>query len=792
MNQASTFNPTQEERHSSFQRFIAQRQKAPTTDAPVTLPGILFITSYPPRECGIATYSQDLMKAMTNKFKDSFSMMVCALESGNHVHDYPEEVKYTLDTGNPDQYLELARSINANKSIQSVVLQHEFGFFQQAGTNVLLQFLCTLSKPTILVFHTVLPNPNGDLKWEVQRIVAACDSIIVMTQNAAQILVEDYQVAPHKIEVIAHGTHLVPHLNKGILKEKYGLSGKKVLATFGLLGSGKAIETTLNALPAVIAEHPDTIFLLIGKTHPGVVKAEGETYRTMLEEKVMALQLQHHVRFINRYLPLADLLEYLQLTDIYLFTSKDPNQAVSGTFSYALSCGCPIISTPIPHAKEVLNPNNGIIIEFQSSTQLAAAVNRLMSDDHLRNAFISNTLQQILPTAWENSAIAHAKLLQKVGGQVPPVTKPAVPPHRFTTEAPTRHISLQYRRPEINLEHVKKMTTEFGMLQFSIINQPDMNSGYTLDDNARALIALVMHYEHSQDPADLPYIETYLNFIRFCQLPAGDFENYVDIEGQFTAQNRETNLSDSNGRALWALGFLVSKSAILPSHLVETASTLLEQSTSWLATTHSTRSMAFAIKGLYLYNQHHHSASITAHITTLANRLVQMYLHESEPEWQWFEAYMTYGNAILPEALLCAYQETGSPLYQEIARQSFDFLLTVTFKGTEINVISNQSWLQKGATPAKYGEQPIDVAYTILALERFYAVFEEKQYAQKMTAAFNWFLGKNHLHQIVYNPCTGGCYDGLEQYHVNLNQGAESTLSYLMARLVLAKFSGKS
>jgi len=752
-----------------------------------SLPEILFLTSYPPRECGIATYSQDLLSALENKFSDSFSLKVCALESGRTNDVYPDEVKYILDTNDAANYTALVHSINADRQLELVLVQHEFGFFEQAGEAAFLQFLYGLTKPIVLVFHTVLPNPDESLKANIRHIVAACASIVVMTKNAAKVLQNNYGIPQDKICVIPHGTHLVPHLNKEVLKTKYGISGRKVLSTFGLLSSGKSIETTLNALPAIIDINPDVLFLVIGKTHPGVVKSEGEKYRTMLEEKVESLKLQHHVKFINRYLPLQDLLEYLQLTDIYLFTSKDPNQAVSGTFSYAMSCGCPIISTPIPHAQEVLREDTGIIIDFQNSQQLAAGVNRLMSDEALRTDFSTSTLQRIVPTAWENAAIAHALLLQKIAGDAPgesALTKlNGVVLQQ--TDQPEKRISLNYRLPAINLDHVKKMTTDFGMIQFSNINQPDLGSGYTLDDNARALVAVVMHYELTGDAEDLLFIKTYVDFIKFCQQPNGQFLNYVDCDKKFTTQNEETNLADSNGRAIWSLGYLVSKRTILPEAFIKTAEAVLQGFLPNIKKMHSTRAMAFALKGLYYYNLEKKSPENILIIKMLANRLVQMYRHESEQDWQWYESYLTYGNSILPEAMLCAWLATGETVYKEIAKTSFDFLLSLTFKNDNIKVISNRSWLQKGKKAAEHGEQPIDVAYTILALRKFYDVFLDESYSRKLATAFSWFLGNNHLHQIIYNPCTGGCYDGLEESHVNLNQGAESTLSYLMARLIV-------
>ncbi|MFM9945557.1 MAG: glycosyltransferase, partial [Bacteroidia bacterium] len=633
-------------------------------------PEILFITSYPPRECGIANYSQDLVKALKNKFKDSFAINVCALESGNVNHLYPPEVKYILDTNFFPAYHTLAKAINSNKLVKIVLVQHEFGFYEK-NENDFLNFLKNVTKPKMVVFHTVLPRPDEALTLKVKNIVAACESIVVMTNSSKQILISDYDVADNKITVIAHGTHLVPHLDKDFLKEKYGMSGRKVLSTFGLLSSGKGIETTLGALSAIVKKNPNTLFLIIGKTHPGVVSSEGEIYRSYLESKVEEMDLYNHVKFINRYIQLPDLLEYLQLTDIYLFTSRDPNQAVSGTFSYAVSCGCPIISTPIPHAREVLKNDAGTIIDFDNSHQLTEAVNTLLNDDELRKNTSSNGLHLIAPSAWENAAIAHAMLFEKMAdGQ----------------------ISLNYTLPPINLDHLIKMTTNVGMIQFSKINKPDIESGYTLDDNARAMIALCMHYELTGEEDNINYLNTYLNFIKYCQQDDGSFLNYVDAGENFTLQNNE-NLSDANGRAIWALGFLISKRNILPAEMVASAEDAMVQLLPHISSMHSTRAMAFAIKGLYYFNTETKATSISNLINTLANRLVQMYRHESETGWEWYESYLTYANSLLPEAMLYAWLETGDINFKETAKASFDFLLTLTFKGKGIKVISNKSWL---------------------------------------------------------------------------------------------------
>ncbi|MBF0107089.1 MAG: glycosyltransferase [Deltaproteobacteria bacterium] len=733
------------------------------------MPEILFITSYPPRECGIATYSQDLIHAIDNKFGQSFLLRMCALETKDEKFNYDDgKVTCVLDTSDSAGFLNLSNKINQNERIKIVIIQHEFGFFKLSQKNDFLNFLQQLKKPVILVFHTVLPRPDEAFKTMVGALANACKFVVVMTETSKGVLSQDYEIPLHKIEVIAHGTHLVSNNNMAFLKNKYGLTGRRVLSTFGLLNPGKGIETSIEALPAIVNTNPEVLFLVIGKTHPGVIKSEGEKYRCMLEAKVLSLNLEKHVKFVNQYLPLPVLMEYLRLTDIYLFTSKDPHQAVSGTFSYAMSCGCPIVSTPIPQAREMLDEHTGIIIEFQHSGQLAAGVIKLLGDDLLRKNISINTLHKIAPTAWQNSAIAHVLIFIEVLGP---------------------DFSLQYTPPVLNLDHIKQLTTVFGMIQFSKINLPDINSGYTLDDNARALIALCMHYELTHDEADLDLMNIYLNFIKYCVQPDETFLNYVDKDKNFSPQNSETNLEDSRGRAIWALGFLISKKDLIPLEMTKTAQGLIKISLQHIEEMYSTRAMAYNIKGLFYYHQKHESPLVMGQIEILADRLAAMFDHESGNNWNWFENYMTYANSILPEAMLLAWLSVKKTRYLEIAKKSFEFLLSQTFANNQIKVISNQTWLSKGGTREQHGEQPIDVSYTILALDTFYRTFKDKVYLDKLKIAFNWFVGHNHLNRIIYNPCTGGCYDGLEEHQVNLNQGAESSVSYLMARMVVEKYS---
>lgn len=757
--------------HSKIDKDKIQKLSKKLKKPKPQLSEVIFLTSYPPRECGIATYSKDLESALSEKFGQSFTLKICPLESNREQHKYPKGIEHVLNTNNALDFHKVSNRINSDPNVGLVLIQHEFGLFKDSK-NAFLEFLEFLDKPIAITFHTILPEPTPELKQNVQRMSSLSDAIIVMTQTSAEILTQTYSVRAEKITVVPHGTHLVLYENKDSLKEKYGLSGKKVLSTFGLLGPGKSIETTLLALPSIIAEFPKTIFLIIGRTHPTIVKEEGEIYRDFLEAKIHELGIKDQVRFVNEFVPLDALLEYLQLTDIYLFTSKDPYQAVSGTFSYALSCGCPVISTPIPHVLEVLQNEAGIVFDFEDSGQLGKAVVQLLENDEARQRLSLNGLNTSATSAWENAAIAHAKIFEMLA----------------------KGIRLEYRKPEIDFKHVKKMTTEVGMIQFSNINRPDLESGYTLDDNARALIAVCQHYQLTGNASNLKYIKIYFKFIQSCFRYDGKFLNYVDKHCQLTEQNNSENLEDACGRAIWALGYLLSVAQQFPEAyrgIEDRARFIFEEAIKEMEGVHSPRSMAFVIQGLYHYSHTSDSKCMNSLVIRFADRLVQMFRHEATDDWNWFESYLTYGNAVLPHAMLMAYTMTHNGDYRKIARDTFDFLLSKIMNGNSIRVISNKNWLksdEKLDKAFKGGEQPIDVAYTILALGFFNGIFPDSGYDKKMQGAFNWFLGKNSLGQTIYNPCTGGCYDGLELHNVNLNQGAESTLSYLLARMAFEDF----
>lgn len=731
---------------------------------------VLFISSYPPRECGIATFTRDLARALDQTFSRSFEIKVAALEeSDDDGYIYPDEVIWKLNAQKRESYSELAGKINNDESIFAVCLQHEFGLLGGYYGNYVMDLINQVHKPFVVVFHSVLPDPNAEIRRLVNSIANSVDGIIVMTKNSGDILLKDYSIPENKIHIIPHGIHHVTWKPTSDLKRKYGFEGKRILSTFGLLSENKSIETALYALPEIVRENPDVIYLILGKTHPKIVQKEGEKYRNYLMDIVRKNQLDSNVVLINRYLETSELLEYLRLSDLYLFTSKDPNQAVSGTFVYALSCACPVITTPIPHALEILKNDVGSLFNFGDHQRLAAEVNTLLADRKLMDekSFLAYSISQ--NWIWPNSAIRYMKLFSVLNG--------------YTGISP-----FSFNKPKIQLNHLEELTDRHGLLQFSKINVPDTESGYTLDDNARALIAVVMHYVQTGEPFDNRLIRTYLQFISQCQLEAGNFFNYMNGSGEFHVKNRYVNLEDANGRAIWSLGFFLRNESFFPEGLIERAETVFRQALSLPDQFQSPRAIAFSIKGLYYYYQNHPSDALLEMIERLACKLTDGYRASSHVRWQWFEEYLTYANGAIPESILMAYHLSGKSEYLDIALSSFNFLLSQTIINDQVRVISNRGWHRKGERLKSFGEQPIDVAYTIMALDTFYEILKIDNYKKYLDVAISWFLGNNRLGEIMYDPNTGGCYDGLEETGPNMNQGAESMVCFLISELISRKY----
>jgi len=721
---------------------------------------ILLMCSYPPRECGIATYSKDLRRGLVDKFGENCAVEICALEKSDAHFVYPKEVTHTLKVDVKSAYLQLAQTLQIENNYDAILIAHEFGLFGGDFGQDLLLFLKANQIPVILNFHTVLPQPCAERYALVNELIHYASSVVCMTASSAALLLQAYVCPKEKCTVIAHGTALVAQRNSQQLKMKLSLAGRPVLTTFGLLSRGKSIETALHALAVVKEKFPNCCYVILGKTHPEVVSQEGESYRTYLSALTQELDLCLNVRFVDAFVDNELLEDYLQATDVYLFTSTDPNQAVSGTFAYAMACGCPIVSTPIPQAKDALG-KAGIVVDFKQPKQMAEAIVHILEDPAIHAQMQQAAFQQSKPSAWPNVALQYMRLIEKMN------------PHKKN-----KHFEL----PHYNLNHLKNCTTPIGLIQFCKAEQPLLESGYTLDDNARALIGLVEYYALQPEHSLLKNIGIHFDFIERMQLASGRFINYLDYQEQPTAQNTNENLDDANGRAIWALGTMAALQHMFDPFYLIRIQFLVHSSMEMLQKLESPRALAFAIKGLVKYNEVVKDESIRELIGSMAKKLENLYQRHHHETHHWFEPKLTYANAVLPEALFLAAQLTDNINQQKTANQSFRYLLNLLFDDNQFKVISNQTWYAPGQKLSFDGQQPIDVSYTILALSTFYQITKLNAYLLKMKTAFDWYLGNNTLNQIVYNPISGGCLDGLEANEVNINQGAESTVTYLMAR----------
>ena len=732
---------------------------------------MIIVSSYPPRECGLATFSNDILNAVEVVFGKTLPIEVCALQNGESQFQYNSEVTHILSTYLLEDYRKVAEEINERDDIGLVCVQHEFGLFGGEYGDYLLAFLLALNKPVITVFHSVLPNPDKNRKKIVRAIADLSDRIVVLTKKSQEVLIKQYGYQNSKTILIPHGTHIVLWEQKEKLKIKYDYSDKIVMSTFGLISENKSIETVLYALPEIVNKHPEVIYLVLGKTHPEILKREGERYRNMLMNIVQELHLENNVLFINKYLELNQLLEYLTLSDIYLFTSKDPNQAVSGTLAYAMSCGCAVISAPIPHAVETINEDTGILLKgFGKSDEFQKAIIELIDNKEKRISMGRNAFSLTRSTTWENVAIQYGLLFGELTNRVE---------------------DLRFNIPPIKLDHIKELTTDFGMLQFSNFSQPDPTSGYTLDDNARALIDMVMYHKYYEDDIALKLANIYLSFMESMQRDNGWFDNYRNYEEQLTNQNYEVNLDDANGRALWSLGYAIAHKQILPVDLVSRAEKCWDKSLERIHDIKSPRAIAYAIKGLYFYYSVYQNKKIKQLTKQFANMLLHQYKISSKEDWHWYEDYMTYANNVLPEAMMYSFLTTKDKRFKRIAEISFDFLLAHYFMKGQLTVISNRGWFKKENERVFYGEQPMEVATTIIALDLFYNVTGKKKYRDQLELAFSWFLGNNHLKQIMYNTKNGASYDGLENKQVNINQGAESTLCFFKTQIIMEQYVEK-
>jgi len=718
---------------------------------------ILFMSSYPPRECGIATFTKDITDSFHKKFSPAVRSEIIALnKNGSKIYNYPGNVKYQINDNDIEDFIFLAKNVNKDKGVKGVCIQHEFGLFGGEYGDNLLAFLELLEKPTIINFHSVLPNPDEKLKKVVNAISKKVRAIIVMNKIAVEILKNDYDVKC-LIDVIPHGIPNVLFENQDKEKRSLGYTGKKIISSFGLMSSGKGYEYVIDSLPALIKKYPNLLYLIIGETHPVVRKNEGEEYRKFLEKKVEDLGLKNNVKFYNKFLSLPEIIKYLKATDIYISSGLNPNQITSGTVAYAMGCGRVVVSTPFLHAKDCLDDDVGRLVEFNNPGSFTKAINEIFGNKENKKRLEVNSYNKTRHMTWENVALAYGRLFSKIL---------KMPDSR--------------KIPPVNLKHLYRLTDKFGIIQFANQHNPDKMSGYTLDDNARALLVSSLHYSKFMEFKTLKKMKIYLDFLDYVQDNKGKMLNCVD-------ENRKIDHSfwseDAQGRGIWACGFMLN-SEYVPNDFKMIAKNIINKSLAIILQMQSPRAIAFSLIGL-CYAQESRILDNVEVIKKLANWLVSAYHANKKEEWHWFEPYLTYSNSKLPESLFHAYLLTGDEEYRKVAEESISFLIKHTFNQNTFEPIGQDGWFLKDKEKSYFDQQPVEAAYMLQTLLMANRVTHRDYYVDKSKDAFQWFLGRNLLKQVVYNEVSGGCYDGVGKNALNINQGAESTLSYLMARLSL-------
>lgn len=720
---------------------------------------VLYMGTYPPRECGIATFTKDITDAIDKKFNPAIKSSILAMnKSDTDTYNYPKKVKYQIVEDYMNDYIEVAKKINKSPSIKLINIQHEFGIFGGEYGDYLLTFLEIIEKPVVITFHSIMPQPDRRLKKVVRALAEKTQVIIVMTEKAVEILRDKYKIKT-PINVIPHGIPTVSFDAVHKEKEKLRFKDKIILSSFGLISEGKGYEYVIKALPKIIKKHPNLLYLIVGETHPVVTQEEGERYRRYLKRIVKELGLQKNVKFYNKYMTLQEIIQYLKASDIYVSSALDPDQITSGTLVYAMGCGRSVISTPFLHAKDIVNHERGLLVRFRSSKSFAEAIDKLVSDKELRKQMEKNAFSYTRQMTWPNVALAYGGILKD-------------------------YVNIWYSKshelPKIKTTHLQKLTDNFGMIQFSTYTHPDFESGYTLDDNARALLVSGMLFKRFGRYSELGLIKRYLKFIKYVQRWDGKLFNIVSKDKKI---NQRDVSDDAQGRAIWALGFVASLGG-LPKDIRRQAEEIFLKTLKSHKYTKSPRSAAFTLSGLYFYHNKFPSKLLAKKIVEIAEYLVALYDTHYDKEWKWFENYLTYANSKLSEALLYAYLATDNKKYLDVALESLDFLISKTFSGKDIfSPIGQAGWYSRNQERSYFDQQPIDVGYTVQTLLLAYKITNQEKYRKHAINAFQWFLGKNALNQVVYNEVTGGCYDGLGRYSINLNQGAESALSYLLARL---------
>ena len=728
---------------------------------------VAFISSYPPRKCGIATFTSDLIKNTGPAAKGQFEPLVVAMRSGNDLK-YKDPVKFEIRQDVKSDYICAADYINFSH-VDLVSVQHEFGLFGGDAGSYLSLLLNRLRTPIITTFHTVLDDPDATIHKSLIEVCEASYKVITMNKRGLAMLHDIYGISGKKVELIAHGIPDLPFVDSSYYKHKFGMEGRKTILTFGLINRNKGIEVMLKAMPKIVKADPSVVYIVLGMTHPSVLKHEGESYRFSLQRKVKELGLQDHVIFHNRFVNDEELHNFLCAADIYVTPYLNKEQLTSGTLSFAVGTGKAVVSSPYWAAMELLSDGRGKLVRFGDWTQISDAIIEILKKESLFYSLRRRAYDYGRSRTWPKIGQAYWKLFN---AKLVPVHITAKKP----LSAGETISSIEV--PEPSLDYLKKLTDSTGLFQHAKLTIPNREHGYTTDDNARAVIAMADYYSQYPETEALKLFDIYLSFILHSQNSDGTVKNFMNFDRSWR-KNEPAN--DALGRVLWAFGTVMAKppSASYLSIIKDS----FDKSVQHVKRQYP-RGMAYSILGMSDYLKQFPGASdIKRELEISADGLVMQYEENSVSDWQWFEDVLTYDNAVLPHALFVAGLTFDNKKYLKVAQKTCEFLLDNTFNGEHFSFVGCKGWYERGLIKAAFDQQPIEAVSTVMMLRAAYDATQNDRFLILQRKAFDWFLGANDLYIPLYNFRSKGCYDGLTQDGVNLNQGAESMLSFLLSLL---------
>lgn len=691
-------------------------------------------------------------------------------------YDYPPRVRFDIPESNLAAYRRAAEFLDTNR-VDRISVQHEYGIYGGDHGTYLLALLDELHMPVVATLHTILSEPNEEQRNVLEKLAALSDRVVTLSRKGAEFLREIYGIPGEKIDHIPHGIPDMPFVDSNFYKDQFGVEGKQVILTFGLLSRTKGIEYAIEALPAVIDRHPNVVYIVLGPTHPHVVLHEGESYRRSLERRVSALGLDEHVIFDDRFLSLEELVAYIGSADIYLTPYLNREQISSGTLSYALGAGKAIISTPYWYAEELLADGRGILVPFRNAEALAERINYLLDHETERHAMRKRAYLYGREMIWSRVAERYMESFRKAWEVRLRAPRPLQAARPRTT---SREL------PPLRLDHLKRLTDDTGMLQHTLFSVPNYHEGYTTDDNARALIAAVLLEALGEEDPGYRVRELATRFLAFLGYAFSDktgrFRNFLGYDRRWC---EEIGSEDSHGRTLWALGAVMSHSE--RRGLKGVAARLFDHALPPVREFASPRAWAFTLLGLHGYLKEFSGSRPALQLCSdLAERLLDLYERTRLPDWPWFEDSLSYDNAVLPHALLLAGEVLNRLEMLDVGLKALEWLAELQrAEEGHFVPIGNRGFYRRRGERARFDQQPIEAHSMVSASLMAYRLTGEERWHEEAHRAFEWFLGRNDLGLSLYDPGSGGCYDGLQPDRVNENLGAESTLAYLLSWLEL-------